>query len=50
MVTDATPVGSSAKEEYDILRMILDAFWPVQAAIVAGEPLSDLGIPSWLLI
>ena len=28
----------------------LDVFWPIQAAFVVGEPLCDVGTPSWALI
>ena len=45
LVTDVTPVGSLDRAERDILVMTLDAFCPVQAAIVIGEPLCDLGFP-----
>ena len=39
--------ASPDRAEPDILRMILDGgFWPIQAAFVVGEPLSDVGIPS----
>ena len=30
--------------------MTYDVCWPIQAAFVGGEPLCDLGIPSWALI
>ena len=28
----------------------LDVFWPIQAAFMVGEPLCDVGTPSWALI
>ena len=46
LVAGVTPVGSPAIAEREILGIILDIFQPVWPAIVVGEPLSDLGIPS----
>ena len=46
LVASLTAVRSLARVEHDILGMILDVFWPVQAAVVVGEPLCDLEIPS----
>ena len=45
LVTDVTPVGSHYRPEHDTLGMIVNVFWPIQAAIVVREPLWDLGIP-----
>ena len=50
LIADVTFVGSPARAECELLGMILDVFWPVQLAIVVGEPLCDLRIPSWALI
>ena len=36
LVTNVTAVGSPDRAERDILRMFLDVFGPVQAAIVVG--------------
>ena len=38
-VTDVTSVRTPARVELDILGMIFDVFWPVQATIVVGESL-----------
>ena len=43
-VADVTAVRSSVRAEYKILRIILDVFWLVQAAFVAGESFCDIGI------
>ena len=45
LFADVTPVGSPDRAECDILGMLLDGFWPIQAAFVVGEPLCDVGIP-----
>ena len=45
VITNVTTAGSPDSAERDNLRMILEIFWPVQAAIVVGEPLCDLGTP-----
>ena len=37
LAIDVTAVGSHDRVERDILGMIFDVFWPVQAAIVAGS-------------
>ena len=44
LIANATAVGSPALAERDVLEMNLGVFWPVQAAIVVGEPFCDLGI------
>ena len=44
LAADVTPVGSPAKDERDILGMILDVVWPIQASFVVGEPLCDIEI------
>ena len=46
LVADVTPVRSPARAESDILGVILDFFWPNQAAFVVGEPRYDVGVPS----
>ena len=46
LINDVTPVGPPGRAEGDILGIILDVFWPVQNAIVVGESVSDMGIPS----
>ena len=35
-------VGSPDRAERDILKMILDVFWPIQATFVVGEPFCDV--------
>ena len=45
-----TPVGSPDRAERDILGMILDVFGPIQAVVVVGEQLCDVGIPALALI
>ena len=39
LVTNVTPVGPPNRAERDILRVILDVFQPVKAAIVVGGQL-----------
>ena len=46
LVADVISVRSPDRAEHDILGVMLDVFWPTQAAFVAREPLCDLGIPS----
>ena len=46
LIANETSVGSPAKVERDIFWMIYGVCWPVQAAIVVGEPLCDVGISS----
>ena len=46
IVADVTPVGSPARAERDILGMLLDVFWPIEAHFVGGGPLYDVGIHS----
>ena len=42
---------SPDRSEFEILGMILDVFWPIQATLVVREPLcDDVGTPSWALI
>ena len=41
-----TFVGSPARAEHEMPGTTLDNFWPIQAAFVVGEPISDPGIPS----
>ena len=43
---DVTPVESPDRAERDILEMILDVFWSIQAVLVVGERLCDVGILS----
>ena len=50
LVSNVTAVGSPDKAQRDILGMILDACWRLRAAFADGEPLCDVGIPSWALI
>ena len=42
LVADVTPVMSPDREEHDILGMLLDVFWPIQAVFVGGDPLCDV--------
>ena len=46
LVANATVVGSLDRAEHDILGMIFDVFWAIQAVLVLGEPLCGVGIPS----
>ena len=39
LVADVTPVGLPVRAERDILVMILEYFWQIQAISVTGEPL-----------
>ena len=48
--TNVTTIGSHDRVERDILGMILDVFWPIQATFAARVPLCDVGTPSWALI
>ena len=50
LVADVTPVVSPDRAEHDILGMILYVFCPIWATFVGGEPLFDVGFPSWALI
>ena len=45
LIANVTSVGFPARAEREMLRLILDIIWPIQAAIVAGETVCDLGIP-----
>ena len=44
---NVTAISSPAEAEREICQVILSVFWPVRAAIVVGEPLCGLEIPSW---
>ena len=44
LIADVITVGSPHRKERDILGMILGLCSPIHAAIVAREPLCDLGI------
>ena len=44
LVANVTPVRPPARAEHDILGMLLDAFWPIQAAFVVGELLCDVAM------
>ena len=46
LVANVTFVGSPDRAERDILGMLFDVFWSIQAAFVVGEPLCDVGIHS----
>ena len=46
LTANATAVGSPARIENGLFLGDFGHFWPVQATIVAGEPLFDLEIPS----
>ena len=39
LVADVKPVGSPAREDSDILGMVLGIFWSIQAAFEVREPL-----------
>ena len=49
-VADVTSVGSPDIAERDILKMILDVFWQLQAALVVGGLFCDIGTLSWAVI
>ena len=44
-IANVTPVRWPVRAEHDIVGVILDIFWPIQAAIVAREPFHNPGIP-----
>ena len=46
LVADVTPVRSPARAEHEIMGMILDVSWPIQATYVVEQPLYDVAIPS----
>ena len=46
LIANVTSVELPARAEHENLGIILDVFWPIQAAFVDGEPLCDVGIPS----
>ena len=47
LVADVTPVGIPDRAENEILGILLDVFWPIQATFVVGEPfVISIGIPS----
>ena len=46
LVADVIPVGSPARAERDILGMLLDVFWSIQAAFLIGGSRCGLGVPS----
>ena len=46
LLADVKAVGLPDRAERDILGVILDVFWSIQAVLVAGEPLCDIEIPS----
>ena len=41
LIANMTAVRSPDRAERDMLGMILDVFWPIQAASVVGETLCD---------
>ena len=43
LVTDVTPDRPPDRAERDILGMVLDVFWQIQAVFVISEPLYDAG-------
>ena len=45
-VSDVTAVGSLTRAESEIFWMILDVSRAIQGAIVVGQPLCDLEMPS----
>ena len=45
-VANVTAVGGPDRAEHDILGIMLNIFWPIQAAFVGREPLCDIGTPS----
>ena len=49
LIANETAVRSPARAECDIVGVILDVFWPIQAISVAEKALCDVGIPSWAL-
>ena len=50
LIANVTAAGSPARAKRDILEVMLDVFWPIQATFVIGEPFCDLQIPSCALI
>ena len=49
LIADVTSVGSPGRAERDIFGGDVGVFWPIQLAIVVGEPLYEVGMPSWAL-
>ena len=49
LIADITSVGSPARTERDILRVILDVFLQIQATFVAGESLCDIFTLGYLM-
>ena len=50
VVVDVTAAGPPTRKERDFLEVIFDdVIWQIQAAIMVGESLCDLGILSWAL-
>ena len=50
LIADVTFVGSPARAERYMLRVIFDGFWPIQDAFVVWEPFCHLEIPSWWML
>ena len=46
LVTNVTAIGGPVRVEIGSFWVILDNFRPVKAAIVGGESLCDVGMPS----
>ena len=46
LVTNVTAIGGPVRAEIGSFWVILDNFRPVKAAIVVGESLCDVGMPS----
>ena len=49
LITNVISIGSPVRAQCENFGMILEHFWPNSATFVVGEPLCDLGIPSWAL-
>ena len=50
LVADKTSVGSPVRAEREMLGILLDVFWPIQASFVVWKALCGLEIPSRALI
>ena len=46
LVANVKPVGSPDKAEHAVLGIILSVLWPIQAILLIGGPLCDVGTPS----
>ena len=50
LVTDVTRPGPLTEQNELFWEWFLSFFWPIQAVVVVGKPLRDVGTPSQSLI